>query len=63
MSDMCVRTLIPGATMNLIRNEGGNVAIMAALCLSVIVGGASFGVETGYWNFDQARLQQASDAA
>ncbi|HWF77688.1 MAG TPA: pilus assembly protein TadG-related protein, partial [Caulobacteraceae bacterium] len=41
----------------------GNVAIITALCLPVIVGGAAWGIEVGYWRYDQVRLQQAADAA
>ena len=41
----------------------GNVAITVALCLPLIIGGAAFGIETGYWRYDQVRVQQAADAA
>jgi hypothetical protein len=41
----------------------GNVAIITALCLPVIVGGAAYGIEVGFWRYDQVRLQQAADAA
>ena len=41
----------------------GNVAIITALCLPVVVGGAAYGIEVGYWRYDQVRLQQAADAA
>lgn len=41
----------------------GNVAIIAALCLPMIVGGAAYGVEVSYWRYDQVRVQQAADAA
>ncbi len=44
-------------------NDKGNVAIVAALCLPMIVGGAAFGIEVGYWRYDQVRVQQAADAA
>lgn len=43
--------------------DRGNVAIITALCLPVIVGGGAFGVEVGYWRYDQVRVQQAADAA
>lgn len=49
--------------MRFFGNEKGNIAIMAALTMSLVVGGAGFGVETGYWYFEQVRLQQAADAA
>jgi Flp pilus assembly protein TadG len=44
-------------------DDKGNVAIVVALCLPMIIGGAAFGIETGFWRYDQVRLQQASDAA
>lgn len=44
-------------------DDKGNVAIVVALCLPLIVGGAAYGVEVGYWRYDQVRLQQAADAA
>jgi hypothetical protein len=44
-------------------NDKGNVAIIVALCLPVVVGGAAFGIETGFWRYDQVRVQQAADAA
>lgn len=44
-------------------NERGNVAILGALAASLVVAGAGFGVETGYWYYEQTRLQQAADAA
>ena len=34
----------------------GNIAVMAALTMPVIVGGAGLGVETGYWYYEQLRL-------
>jgi hypothetical protein len=39
------------------------VAILFALCLPVIVGGAGFGVETTYWYYKRLALQAAADAA
>ncbi len=41
----------------------GNVAITFALAMPLVVGGLGFGAETGYWYYQQLRLQQASDAA
>jgi Flp pilus assembly protein TadG len=43
--------------------DKGNVAIITALCLPAIVGGAAYGIEVGYWRYDQVRVQQAADAA
>ena len=45
------------------RNDKGNVSIIVALCMPMVIGGAAFGIETGYWRYDQVRLQQAADAA
>jgi Flp pilus assembly protein TadG len=44
-------------------NDKGNIAVMAALCMPMIIGGAGLGVETGYWYYEQLKLQQAADAA
>ncbi len=45
------------------REAGGNVAITAAIALPVLVGFAGLGVETGYWYFEERRLQSAADLA
>jgi Flp pilus assembly protein TadG len=44
-------------------DKKGSVAIIAALTLPLVIGGAAFGIEVGYWRYDQVRVQQASDAA
>jgi hypothetical protein len=44
-------------------DERGAVAIMGALAATVVVAGAGFGVETGYWYYEQTRIQQQADAA
>jgi hypothetical protein len=41
----------------------GNIAVMAALTMPMVIGGAGLGVETGYWYYEQLHLQQAADAA
>lgn len=46
-----------------VANARGNVAILFALCLPVIVGGAGFGVETTYWYYKRLALQAAADAS
>jgi Putative Flp pilus-assembly TadE/G-like len=43
--------------------DKGNVAIITALCLPAIIGGAAYGIEVGFWRYDQVRIQQAADAA
>ncbi|MDP1737123.1 MAG: pilus assembly protein TadG-related protein [Caulobacter sp.] len=45
------------------RDQRGNVAILGALAASLVMAGAGFGAETGYWYYEQTRLQQAADAA
>jgi hypothetical protein len=45
------------------RNERANVAIVFALTLPVVVGGAGLGVETSYWFYKDLQLQAAADAA
>ncbi|TIV72391.1 MAG: hypothetical protein E5V89_05690 [Mesorhizobium sp.] len=43
--------------------EGGNVAIIFALTLPIVVGGAGLGVETSYWYYSSLKLQATADAA
>lgn len=45
------------------KNRKGNIAVMSALLMPMMVGGAGLGVETGYWYYSQLKLQQAADAA
>lgn len=45
------------------KNRKGNIAVMAALTMPIVVGGAGLGVETGYWYYTQLKLQQSADAA
>ncbi|HEX6860817.1 MAG TPA: pilus assembly protein TadG-related protein [Caulobacteraceae bacterium] len=44
-------------------NNKGNVAVITALSMPILIGGAGLGVETGYWYYEQLHLQQAADAA
>jgi Flp pilus assembly protein TadG len=44
-------------------SESGNVAIIFALSLPVVVGGAGLGVETSYWYYSSLKLQAVADAA
>jgi Flp pilus assembly protein TadG len=39
-----------------------NVAIVFCFCLPLVVGGAGFGAETGYWYYKRLELQNAADA-
>jgi Flp pilus assembly protein TadG len=49
--------------LNALRNKRGNVAILTALSIPLVVGGAGFGVEVGYDYYEQVKVQQAADAA
>ena len=39
-----------------LRDERGNIALLGALASSIVVAGAGFGVETGYWYYEQKHL-------
>ena len=41
----------------------GNVALMFALMLPLVIGGAAFGVETTIWYLARLKLQDQADAA
>lgn len=41
----------------------GNVAIVFALSLPLVVGGAALGVETTYWYYKRLAMQEAADSA
>ncbi|WP_192254302.1 TadE/TadG family type IV pilus assembly protein [Mesorhizobium silamurunense] len=43
--------------------ESGNVAIIFALTLPIVVGGAGLGVETSYWYYSSLKLQATADGA
>jgi hypothetical protein len=44
-------------------SDKGNVAIVFALTLPIIAGGAGLGVETTYWYYKDLQIQAAADAA
>jgi len=48
---------------NLAVHRGGNVAILFALMLPLVIGGAGFGVETAYWYLKHSQLQAVADSA
>ena len=52
-----------GAKRGLWSNEKGNVAIIFALALPIIAGGAGIGVESSYWYYQNLQIQAAADAA
>lgn len=43
--------------------QGGNVAVLFALVLPLVVGSAGLGVETSYWYYKRLQLQAAADTA
>jgi len=45
------------------RGVGGNVAVIFAFALPVVVGGAGLGVETSLWYYSSLKLQAVADAA
>lgn len=45
------------------KDERGNIAIIFALMLPLVVGGAALGVETSYWYLQRLQMQSAADAA
>lgn len=61
MNKSCSRLV--EAVTDLIRRDGGNVAIIFALLLPVLLGAAGLGVETSYWYYRSLKLQSAADAA
>ncbi|ESR26994.1 Tad domain-containing protein [Lutibaculum baratangense] len=50
-----------GKAASLGGNVGGNVAVLTAVSLPVLLGFAGLGAETGYWYFEQRRLQSSAD--
>jgi hypothetical protein len=44
-------------------SDKGNVAIIFALTLPIIAGGAGLGLETSYWYYKDLQIQAAADAA
>lgn len=54
-----IRTLIKKT----LRSDSGNVAVLFAVTLPLVIGGAGLGVETTYWRYRQTQLQTAADAA
>ncbi len=44
-------------------DPGGNVAIVFAVSLPIVAGGAGLGVETSYWYYSGLKLQAVADAA
>lgn len=47
----------------LFQAEDGNVAILFALTLPLLIGGVGLGVETSYWYYEDLKLQSVADSA
>ncbi|MER8665555.1 pilus assembly protein TadG-related protein, partial [Mesorhizobium sp. M1148] len=45
------------------RARNGNVAVVVAFTLPVVVGGAGLGMETSFWYYSSLKLQAVADAA
>lgn len=52
-----------GILDRLAKNEGGAVAVIAAIVFPVVVGAMGLGAETGYWYLKQRKLQHAADVS
>lgn len=46
-----------------LRDERGNISVIAALALPVLVGAGGFMADTGYWYHEKVQLQASADAA
>ncbi len=60
------RTCILRSILRFLRRgpeQSGNVAVVFALSLPIVAGGAALGVETSYWYYNSLRLQAVADAA
>jgi hypothetical protein len=57
------RSSPPGVLQRFRRDRAGNVAMLFALSLPMVVGGSAFAVETSYWYLRDRQLQAAADAA
>src|SRR5436305_3114900 len=51
------------ALQRLARCKSGNIAIISALTMPMLVGVVGLGVDTGYWFFQNRKLQGAADIA
>src|SRR4051794_28285451 len=52
-----------GRMVRALRNDRGNAAVLFALLVPVLIGGAALSVETSFDYVSQSRLQGAADAA
>lgn len=48
---------------SLIHDDLGSTAVVVALSMPLVIGGAGLGVETSYWYYKDLQLQAAADAA
>lgn len=49
--------------VRVLAEESGNIAILGALTLPLVVGGFAFGTEASYWSLEQRKLQNAADVS
>src|SRR5688572_19339369 len=54
---------IDGVRRLFLRSEAGNIAIITALILPVLLGIAGLAVETSYWYYRHTNVQDAADIA
>ena len=52
---------LPSVVKSFLHNKSGNIAIIAAILLPVLVGFIGLGTEVGYWHLTQRKLQQSAD--
>ncbi|WEX90757.1 pilus assembly protein TadG-related protein [Sinorhizobium garamanticum] len=50
-------------TRRFMKDEGGTVAVIAAIAFPVLVGAMGLGAETGYWFLEKRKLQHAADVS
>src|SRR5689334_10745381 len=51
------------SSRGLLASELGNVALVTAIAMPLLIGSAGLGVETSYWYYKQLQLQSAADTA
>ncbi len=59
----CCQKKISAGMTGFMKHKSGNVAVLAAILLPVVIGCFGLGSEVGYWYLSQRKLQQAVDAS
>jgi Flp pilus assembly protein TadG len=57
------KTMALKSMIGWLKGDRGNVALLFALMLPMVIGGAALGVETTYWYLTRLQMQSAADAA